>query len=102
MLIDVLNSWCYFKIVLSSTLFFRLVVPASHVKSVYRAAVKLKMPDAARACSKHLTANLTSANCLGISLRLAGRFNLDNWITDPFYVPTLPPSLHSSLHSEHI
>ncbi|XP_060071166.1 influenza virus NS1A-binding protein homolog A-like [Ylistrum balloti] len=44
----------------------RLEVPGEHVRSVYRAAIQLKMPDAARACSKFLAANMSSANCIGI------------------------------------
>ncbi|XP_021340922.1 influenza virus NS1A-binding protein homolog A-like isoform X2 [Mizuhopecten yessoensis] len=44
----------------------RLEVPGEHVRSVYRAAIQLKIPDAARACSKFLAANMSSANCIGV------------------------------------
>lgn len=44
----------------------RLAVPGPHVKAVYKAAVKLKIVDAARICSQFLASNLSVANCLGV------------------------------------
>ncbi|XP_033732441.1 influenza virus NS1A-binding protein homolog isoform X1 [Pecten maximus] len=44
----------------------RLEVPGEHVRSVYRAAIQLKMPAAARACSQFLAANMSSSNCIGV------------------------------------
>lgn len=44
----------------------RLAVPGPCVKAVYKAAVKLKIADAASICSQFLASNLSVANCLGI------------------------------------
>ena len=59
--------YMFFYIGFNSDIFIcRLSVPGPDVKAVYKAAVKLKIVDAAKTCSKFLAANLSVANCLGI------------------------------------
>lgn len=44
----------------------RLEIPANYVKTVYMAALRLKMDRAAQKCGEYLVANLKPENCIGI------------------------------------
>lgn len=58
----------------------RLTVPGPDVKGVYKAAVKLKIADAARTCSQFLADNLSVSNCLGVC-----RFAVDDDLRQKTY-----------------